>query len=132
MSVVQAPVQLSPHHLLEAARQLETADLNKFVDAVIALRAKRRAPVLPQLEAELLQKINQAPPVDWVVYRELIYKRQAETIASEELAALQQMSERLELFNAQRIQYLAELAQLRQLPLPKLMADLGIHPPEYA
>jgi len=132
MSVIQAPVQLSPHHLLEAARQLEAADLNKFVDAVIALRAKRRPPVLPQTEAELLQKINQAPPVDWVVYRELIHKRQAEMISPDELTVLQQMSEMLELFNAQRIQHLAELAQLRQYPLSKLMADLGIHPPEYA
>jgi hypothetical protein len=70
--------------------------------------------------------------VDWRLYQQLIRKRQAENITADELAELLQMSEAIELFNAQRIQYLAELAQLRQLPLPKLMADLEIHPPDYA
>ena len=73
MSVIQVDVQLSTRDLLQAAEQLDANELNTLVDALISLKARRHAPVLPQAEAELLQEINQGLPAGFQArYTELI------------------------------------------------------------
>jgi hypothetical protein len=84
------------------------------------------------LETELLQKINAAlPRIDWEYYYSLIAKRQAETIAPDELDILVSITDRIEIANAQRIQHLIELANLRDRSLEDVMEDLGIKPASY-
>jgi hypothetical protein len=79
-------------------------------------------------EIELLQKINNTGfSADfWVKYRMLIQKRQAEIIDQEELSRLVKMSDRLEKANVQRVKYLIELAQIRDVPVRILMQQLGV------
>jgi hypothetical protein len=59
-------------------------------------------------------------------YRNLIGKRQAETLNAEEQAELIALSNQIEEANAQRIQDIAELAALRQTTVPALMSELGL------
>jgi len=132
MSVIQVDVQLSTRDLLQAAEQLDANELNTLVDALIALKARRHAPVLPQTEAELLQEINQRLPADLQAhYIELIQKRQAERLTPSEHEELLRLTEQVEAMNVQRVAHLVKLAQLRGVPLPKLMADLGLDNPSY-
>ena len=59
MSVIQVEAQLSTDELLKAIGQLNQPELDGLVFQIIALRARRQAPGLPQDEARPLLKINQ-------------------------------------------------------------------------
>lgn len=133
MPVVQVEAQLSTDELLKAADQLSQSELEQFARQVIALRARRQAPCLPHVEAKLLIKINQgADPDVQQRYDELIEKRQAESLSSDEYQELLRLSDEIEKVNAHRMEYLAELARLRQMSLTELMEDLGLQSPAYA
>ncbi|MBW4601393.1 MAG: STAS/SEC14 domain-containing protein [Calothrix sp. FI2-JRJ7] len=132
MSTVKVEVQMLSKNLIKAVEQLSQEDLEQFVSQVIVLQAQRKATSLPKNEAELLIKINQGIPSDTQkVYDELIVKREAETLTVEEHQHLLLLTEQVEKVQAQRIQYLAELASIRGVSLPTLMDDLGIEMPQY-
>ena len=63
---------------------------------------------------------------------ELVAKRQAETIAPEELDELIQLTGQVERHDAQRLAALNDLARHRQMTTPALMDLLGIRAPAYA
>lgn len=116
--------------LLNGVVQLETDELERFAEQVNLILAQRKVPSLPQPEAELLQQINQGLPEDIQHrYSELRAKRHAETLAPEEHQELLTLIDTIEQADADRLQHLIELAQLRRVPLPDLMHQLGIHPP---
>lgn len=74
-----------------------------------------------------IQKINEGlPPETWQHYNTLIEKRQSETLTPDEHATLIGISDRIEELNARRMEYLAELARLRRIPLSAFMQQLGI------
>ncbi|MBR8840242.1 MAG: hypothetical protein DSM106950_41200 [Stigonema ocellatum SAG 48.90 = DSM 106950] len=50
---------MSLDELIQAANQLDEADLDRLLQQVVILRAHRKANVLPLEEAQLLYKINQ-------------------------------------------------------------------------
>ncbi len=132
MTTVQVEVQLSSEALLKAVSQLSSSDLDEFVSQVIALQAQRRANILPPVESELLLKINQGIPSE-IQKRcdELIAKRQEETLTADEHRQLVRLVEQIENLEAQRVEYLAELARLRKTSLPALMQSLGIQTPTH-
>lgn len=131
MPIIQA--QLTTDELLKAVEQLSQSELDKFVFQVIGVQAQRKAPSLPQVEAELLLKINQGvPPEVQKRYEELIAKRQAETLAPDEYDELLRLTDQIENLEARRMEYLAELARLRKTSLTALMETLGIRTPAYA
>lgn len=133
MPTVQVEVQLSSEELLKAVEQLSLPELENFVSQVLLLQEQRKANSLPQAEAELLIKINQSISSDiQTYYEELIAKRQAETLTPTEYSELLRLTEQIEKLQAQRIEYLAELARLRKISLTALMEDLGIQMPAYA
>jgi hypothetical protein len=133
MSIVEIRSQVSLDELLKGVAQLDMPELEHFISQVLTLRAKRLASSLPHEEAELLQKINQGLPSDVQQrYDELTVKRRAETLLPEEHQELLAFIDRIERADAERVQALAELAQLRHISVTTLMAELGIHPPAYA
>ncbi len=80
-------------------------------------------------DSELLEEVNRGfPPRIWRRYRELVARRQAETLSTEEHAELISLIDRIEVANAHRIEFLAELATRRQVSLRELMAEMGIQP----
>jgi hypothetical protein len=77
-------------------------------------------------------KINPWMPSDiQKLYNELIAKREAETLTVDEYQHLLRLTEQVEKMQAQRIEYLAELARIRGVSLTVLMKDLGIKMSEY-
>jgi len=71
------------------------------------------------------------PPDIQKHYNELNAKRKAETLTPEEHQELLQLIDRIEKSDAQRVKYLAELAQIRGISLTALMKELDIRPPAY-
>jgi hypothetical protein len=86
--------------------------------------------VLNGQETALLLKINHALPED--LHQEFITlrdRRDNDTITDVENERLSEVSDRIEELAAERAESLLELANLRQVPLMRLMDDLGIHGP---
>ncbi|MBI1880627.1 MAG: STAS/SEC14 domain-containing protein [Chloroflexi bacterium] len=133
MPTVQVEAELSFDNLIQAVQQLNTAELDQFIQQIVALQAQRHAPSLSKDETDLLLKINQGVPGDIQVrYDELIAKRQAEALTPDEHSELLRLTEQVEAIEVKRVEYLVELARLRQISLTSLMAKLGIQPPVYA
>lgn len=131
MPTIQVTMELPSDELLKAVEQLSLSDLEQFAQQIVRLRARRRAPVLPRREAELLLKVNQsALPVNLQARCDaLVAKRQEETLTPGEREELIHLTDQLGELNVHRLEYLAELARLRQTSLPALMEDLGIQVP---
>jgi hypothetical protein len=130
MPTIQLQAEVSAEELLSAVEQLDPAELDRFVDRVIALRARRRTPCLGHDETELLRQINQGlPPAVRARYQELIGKRDARTLTPEEHDELLRLTDEVEEAEASRAQALDDLARLRGRSLSSLMQDLGIPSP---
>jgi len=133
MAMVHITTQVSSDELLNGVEQLSLSELEQFVNRVLALQAKRKAPSLSQDETQLLMKINQGLPPDVQRrYDELSVKRRAETITLAEHQELLELIDQIEKSDAERIRLLAELARMRQTSLSALMEELGIRTPAYA
>lgn len=84
-------------------------------------------------ESRLLEEINLGlPESTWQRYRELIQRRQADSLAASEQAELIGISDQIEELDAHRAQRLVELARVRKVPLTALMEQLGIKARPYA
>jgi len=82
---VTSEVSLNLDQLLSGVAQLDTDELRNFVERVSLMLAQRRAASLPELEANLLQAINQGLPESTQhCYNELQAKLQNDAIAPEE------------------------------------------------
>jgi len=94
---------------------------------LLDLKARRTAPSLPSQEPELLARINEGLPAPLADrYQELIGKRRAASLASEECAELLRLTDEVEGLDTERIKHLTELARLRKTSLSNLMTELGI------
>lgn len=79
-----------------------------------------------------MQKINQGLPKELLKkFDELVAKRQAEDLTSDEHKELLSLTDQVEKLEAQRLEHLAELARLRQTSITDLMNSLGIQSPAY-
>jgi len=127
---VTSEINLDLDKVLDGVSKLETPELERFLSEVGTLLARRKAPHLPQREAELLQAINHGLPADLQQrYNELSAKLQAETITPPEHQELLSLIAQIEQTDAARMQHLIELAQLRHVSLDGLLNQLGIHTP---
>lgn len=80
-------------------------------------------------ETELLARINQGlPQASRTLLNGLIKKRQAHTITDNELQELIQLTNQIELRDAERLKDLLELSHLRDVPLDELIKQLGLKP----
>jgi len=79
-------------------------------------------------EAELLQRIRLTvvPETELGEYYRLSVLRQAEQLQGQEYERLISLTHRVEAIHAERLKYVAELAQLRGVPLRQTMSDLGL------
>ena len=129
----QNPRHLSTSQLVQAVEQLSPAELNRFVDEVAALRARRNAPILSEDESALFAVINRAlPETERSRLAELGELRADEALTPDEHCELLEIQQRLEELHAARVRALAQLAQMRGLTLTTLMEQLGIEFPDYA
>lgn len=117
--------------VLQGVAKLDTPELERFLSQVGILLARRKAPSIPQREAVLLQKINKpllSAPAQ-TQYQHLSQKLHTDTITPTEHEDLLKLVDSIEQADAERLQALFELAQLRNLPLDTLMQQLGIQTP---
>lgn len=124
---VVSEVTLNVDQVLEGVAQLDLAELERFAFRVSGLVARRKVPSLPKREAELLQQINQGLPASqWQRYQTLNAQLLAERITPDEHQELGTLIDQIEQLEGERLAHLIELAQLRNVPLTTLMAQLGI------
>ena len=127
---VTSEVDLNLDQLLSGVAQLDTDELRNFVERVSLMLAQRKSASLPELEANLLQTINQGLPEEVQHrYNELQAKLQDEATAPEEHQELLQLIDVVEQADADRLEDLVELAQLRGVSLTDLMTQLGLRSP---
>lgn len=115
--------------LLDKVSHLDNSEFESFVNAVLTLRAKRVAPVLPQKETDLLEKIyTKLPAATQERYDLLTEKRRAGTISAEEYGELLELVRVTEHYNVERLKLIVELAALRKVTIEQLMEQLGLIP----
>ncbi len=124
-------IQIETEQLLQAAAQLPHFEFEKFLTKLHALRRQSEVPHLSQRESELLRQINQTlPDATQKRYETLSRKRRNAKLPPAEEREFMALTKQREQFEVTRLQSLAELAQLREIPLPVLLQQLGIKTPE--
>lgn len=95
-------------------------------------RLRQSAPLAPHLtagEAALLAQIQLGlSQQQWARFYALLNKLEDESLAPQEREEFVALNDRIEQANAGRLEALAELSQLRGVPIEQLMNELGIVP----
>jgi hypothetical protein len=66
--------------LLQATDKLDELDLDRLVEQILILKAKRKASALPESETELLQQIDRGIPTELhQQYRDLVAKQDTQS-----------------------------------------------------
>ena len=129
MASIKTASENSFTDLLQEVEQLEISDLEKFVENVLKIRARKIAPSLSKKESVLLKKINKPLPKKMQSRFEVLNKkRQLETLTKLEHSELIEITKAFEALNVARLKALADLSKIRQLPIRDLMRQLGILP----
>ena len=130
MAAISDQAQLTAEQLLAAIEQLEPAEMDKVSQRLLHLQARRKALRLSEREAELLREIYRSKrPGFQERFDELNVRRRAFALTAEEHEELLRLVDESEAFAVRRLEALAELAQLRHVPLSALMKQLGLKPP---
>ena len=97
----------------------------------VAQTSKKEATPKQLSEADLLKKINTGiTEAEWTTYRKLNALCREERLTEQEHQTLIALGDKIEQANVERVKHLIALAQLRGVPVQKLMSDLGIKPVE--
>ena len=122
---------MSVDELLKAVDNLSEPDLENLLNRTLFVRARRRGPIATLEESTLLREINRGIPAELNNrYEILADKRDEETLMESEYQELLDLADQIEASGVKRLEALVKLAELRQVPLLQLMADLGIQTPE--
>jgi hypothetical protein len=122
---------MSVDELLKAVDDLSEPDLENLLNRTLFVRARRRGLIATPEESTLLRTINRGIPAELSDrYAILADKRDDETLTATEYPELLEIADRIEAAGVKRLEALVKLAELRQVPLLQLMADLGIQTPE--
>jgi hypothetical protein len=121
--------QLPFEQLIQTVEQLDSSELEQLIAQAIRVQTKRKVPSLSKEQSILLQQINQSIPSKLQErYDVLITKRRADNLTDEEYQELLELSDRVEAIDVKRLEYLSELAKLRQTSLTALIQELQLQP----
>lgn len=119
-------------NIYQSLSALNIEELDLVMQEILSIRRKKLPSVLTNSETELLKRINtSAPPVIQKRYNALVKKRKNETIGEEELLELIELTSYMEALGVKRLQYLLELAKLRNITLDQLTEQLQLKPRLY-
>ena len=122
-------VDLGLDDILNGISELDTKDLEKFIQKIGHLIARRKVAHLPERESQLMMKINKVISVPLQKrYEYLLTKNREETITPLEHEELLKVIEKVETKNAERLEYLIELSRIRNISLDTLIAQLHLNP----
>ena len=130
---LQSHISIEVSDLLGGVSQLDTPEIERLLSELQLVLARRKANSLSKTETKLLRRISEGVPEEVQVrYDSLQQKSLEQELRHDERAELVRLIDVVESADANRLKHLIELSQLRQLPLNKLMHQLGIqHPPAY-
>ncbi|MCB8944672.1 MAG: hypothetical protein H6658_13065 [Ardenticatenaceae bacterium] len=129
MTTIEIKSTMPLTELLDSLKQLGIDELGEVAATAVRLRASRRANVLPEREALLLEKINRTlTTAEQERMALLIEKRQAETLTETELAELINLSDLVEEIQVERLSALIELAAVRNISLDALKQSINYTP----
>lgn len=121
-------VNTAMNDMLHGVSEWNTSDLEIFLQQIAHLLATRKAPGLAKREAALLLKIGEGYPRELSSkYNALESKLQDGVISPAEHLELIALTDRMEELDAERLKYLLELAQLRNISLDMLLRQLGLN-----
>jgi hypothetical protein len=121
-------VDLGLDDIINGISELDSKDLEKFIQKIGHLIARKKVAFLPERESVLLMKINKAIPSNLQKrYEELLIKNRAETITQVEHEELLKAIEKVETKNAERLENLIELSRIRDISIDELMRQLHLH-----
>lgn len=120
--------------IMQNAAQMPIPELERTIHELNALVMRRKTMDKSYRARFLLGKINTTVlgREKTERYKYLIYKHEYEKISDPEHDELLLLTEEEEGIRVQRLTFLVELAQLKDITLPKLMEDLGLNRPQYA
>ena len=131
--MITIQTQLSFDQLLEAVRQLNPTELDRFQQRVLQLRASKHNASLSKWESDLLIKINSvSSPQQNSRYQTLLTKRRDESLTESEYEELIALGDQYEQQNAERIKHLAQLAEIKEISVTDLMDQLEIPQPTHS
>ena len=127
MATLSIKTQITINDVLEAAEQLPPAELETLSRRLLQMQARRKAPHLPQREAEILEAIAQTGlPEHQSRLLALTQEMDKRSLSDEEQSELKELIARSESLNVKRLSLLVELSQLRQVSLDTVMKQLQI------
>ena len=128
-----AKIKLTPQgdfaidDIIKGVSELETSDLEQFLQKIGLLVARRKSPSASERETILLKAINEATPaILQNRYKTLSQKLYEEEITPSEHNELLEIIKKLEAKKGKRLQNLIELAHLRNISLSDLMDNLNL------
>lgn len=124
---------VSIDEILHSVSALDTKDIIQFMHEMGKIVANRNANVLSKRESELLKSINQAIPKKLQDdYQNLNIKLNDETISEQEYQLLLKIIDRIERKRAKKLEFMVELARLRNISLQELGQQLQVNSVAYA
>jgi hypothetical protein len=120
--------------LLEVVEQLSPSELNIVEKRLRTVKAQQKAALALTSEEKrrLAEIVHEVPEESRNRYSALVELQREGTLRDEEHEELVRLSDWIELVEVKRLEYLAELARQRSVPLLTLMDLLGIKSPSYA
>lgn len=133
MSKLGIYTEIDTNTFLKGAIGLQLHDLEDLVEQLTKIIAQKKAVRFQKQETKLLYLHNTTvlPTEEQEALKELIQKLEHETITKRERVQLTDLTTKAEILRNKRLQYLIELAQIKQIPLPILMENLGLKPYGY-
>lgn len=127
-------VQMSINEILGSVEGLETNTFEQLYREMFALRAKKnKLPWLNAIESQLLNKINtEFDQKKWDRLTYLDWKLEFGALTPKEEAESLKLAEAYENYSVERLKCLSQLATIRQVPIDKLMEQLGINTHSHA
>ena len=119
-------IEITTENLLNAVAQMPESEFNRFVANAKKVRTNKRNSTR---EIELIRKINGVfEEFPRQRYNELNVKFEADTLNKDEYEELLGLSDMSEILNAERLGYIAEIAEIRHQTLEEAVKSLGIKP----
>ena len=115
------------NNIYNSLLNLNLIELDRVMQEVLILRRRKMPSVLTHNETELLRKINSgAPQVIQKRYNFLVKKRNKEELNEVEYEELLELTAYIENFDVKRLEYLLELAKLRNLSIDEIIEQLQL------
>ena len=134
MANMQVQTDNPIQHLLGNFVDMPLKDIESLIKELNALVVRKRAVDKDKRDKFLIHKINQTALPEQALQRYIFLqeKMEVENLSEVEYTELLALVAQEEKIRNKRFQYLIELAQLRQIPLPELMNHLGLNILNYA